>query len=166
MTEPRAPYITRADVTDDARLPNIAQVDKAKVNSASNRLSHYYSMTIWVEGEPRPKQSYRALKSGGGYQPKRVKEWQNAVAAAARKTMDATESLPQTGNVIVELSFVLSNNRRVDLDNLSKGTLDALRGILYEDDCQITSLCIEKRIDKRRPGVLISVDGEYFGEAK
>lgn len=116
----------------------------------------FETTTFWVDGEPRPKQSYRALKSGGGYQPARVKAWQDTVAWKAHEVMAASESQPLTGNVSMVLSFVLGNNRRVDLDNLSKGTLDALRGIVFVDDCQIVKMTVEKRVGDE-PGVWISI---------
>lgn len=119
------------------------------------------AVRIIVNGEPRPKQSYRALKSGGGYQPKRVKDWQDTVAWEAKQAMRGHE--PIKGAISVSLVFSMGNNRRTDLDNLSKGTLDAMRGIVYEDDVQIVDLRITKRVDKINPGVIIQVSGEALG---
>ena len=108
-----------------------------------------------VDGEPRPKQSYRALKTGGGYQTARVKAWQNTVAWQAKQAMVGRE--PIEGNIAVRMIFTLGNNRRVDIDNLSKGTLDAMREIVFRDDCQITNLHVVKRVGGSA-GVFIEVE--------
>jgi crossover junction endodeoxyribonuclease RusA len=110
-----------------------------------------------VEGEPVPKQSYRAVK-GGGYTDPRVKAWQNCVAWRAREAMQGRE--PLTGPVSMRVVFGLGNRRRVDLDNLNKGVSDAMNGIVFTDDTQVVSLHLVKRIQKP-PGVLVQV---YAGD--
>ena len=108
-----------------------------------------------VEGQPVPKQSYRAVK-GGGYTSPRVKAWQEAVAWKAKEAMQWRN--PIEGPVSVRLVFILKNKRRMDCDNLSKGTLDGMRGIVYKDDNQIVNLHIIKRIiPKAITGVFIEV---------
>ncbi len=109
---------------------------------------------IIVEGEPRPKQSFRALKRGGGYTPPRVKEWQEAVGWRAREAMIGRE--PIAGPVSVRCVFVLSNGRTVDLDNLSKAVLDAIKGAVFADDAQVVNLHLVKRVGEN-PGVLVQV---------
>lgn len=46
---------------------------------------------------------------------------------------------PSLGAELVTLSarFYRSDKRRLDLDNLLKGLLDALKGCLFEDDSQV-----------------------------
>lgn len=107
-----------------------------------------------VAGEPVPKQSYRAVK-GGGYTDPRVKAWQEHVTIRARETMRGEQ--PISGYVSVRLVFVLGNKRRVDCDNLSKGVLDGMRGIVFGDDSQVVNLHIVKRVDKDQTGVAIHV---------
>ena len=51
----------------------------------------------------------------------------------------------------VTLRFYRSDRRRVDSDNLAKHVLDAMNGILYDDDDQVVSLTIEKHIGQKRP---------------
>jgi Holliday junction resolvase RusA-like endonuclease len=106
-----------------------------------------------VEGEPVPKQSYRAVK-GGGYTSPRVRDWQSTVAWRAREAMNGRE--PLTGPVSMRVVFVLGNKRRVDLDNLNKGVSDALNGIVFQDDTQVVSLHLVKHV-KQNPGVLVQV---------
>lgn len=119
-----------------------------------------YPITIFVEGEPVPKQSFRYTKNGGGFTDPRMKHWQTLVAYKAKEAMQGKE--PIIGETSVRLIFTLSNRRRVDLDNLSKGTMDGLRGIVIDDDSQVVNLHIVKHIKKDAyinavPGVLIQV---------
>ena len=49
--------------------------------------------------------------------------------------------------------------RRVtDIDNFNKLVLDALTGLVYEDDSQIVELTITKGYDKERPRVEVKID--------
>ena len=121
--------------------------------SASYNVRNVKAIEFVVYGEPVPKQSYRAVK-GGGYTDPRVKAWQAAVAWFAREAMAGCE--PLTGSVTVYLDFGLGNSRRVDLDNLSKGVLDALNGIVFKDDSQVAILNLMKRVDEH-PGVFVLI---------
>jgi len=47
--------------------------------------------------------------------------------------------------------------RRGDLDNILKATLDALNGIAYRDDDQVTEIHAQRYDDKRAPRVEVSV---------
>lgn len=100
---------------------------------------------FFVEGEPRPKQSFR-VSGKGGYQPARVKAWQTDVAVKAEQAMREKERFcdPFTERLSVRLVFHLGNNRRVDLDNLSKCVLDGLNGIVFKDDMQVCELILKK----------------------
>jgi crossover junction endodeoxyribonuclease RusA len=117
------------------------------------------SFEFFVAGEPRPKQSFRVSSRGGGFQTARVKSWQADVGWAAQQAMRAKGMFdPLTGEVNVILLFKLGDKRRVDLDNLSKGTLDGIQRICFEDDSQITDLHIRKVVvDKASAGVTISI---------
>ena len=107
-----------------------------------------------VDGLPIPKQSFRFSKFGN-YQPERLVAWQNNVAVCARQAV--LGAAPFLGAVMVELTFALPDRRRRDLDNLSKGVLDAMRQIVYHDDTQIVDLLLHKRYGKQ-PGVVIVVE--------
>lgn len=105
-----------------------------------------------VEGTAVPKQSFR-YASGGGYQPERVKAWQAKVKRAGRMSYGDG---PTSQDLAVSLRFFLPDRRRRDLDNLSKGTLDALTGVIWDDDQQIVQLTLSKQVSKN-PRVVISV---------
>jgi Holliday junction resolvase RusA-like endonuclease len=56
------------------------------------------------------------------------------------------------GVVGVELAFFLSDSDRrhnADLDNLSKAVLDALKGIVWKDDKQVTGLILTKAFSSK-----------------
>lgn len=97
---------------------------------------------FFVNGSPVPKQSFRALREGGGYIEKNVRAWQEKVRRCAMAEMFNRE--PSKSLIEVELDFVLKHHRRVDLDNLSKGVLDALKNVVYVDDSQIVHLLLHK----------------------
>jgi len=117
-------------------------------------------VSFLVQGEPLPKQSYRAAK-GGGYTEPRIKAWQNTVAVYAKEAMQGRK--PEKGDIAMQVVFVRSTHRKADLDNLNKAVADALRGIVYEDDCQIVTLHLVKHVmEKSKAGVLISVFAGRF----
>lgn len=105
-------------------------------------------ITFFVEGEPRPKQSFRVSGKNGGYQPARVKAWQTDVAIAAQDAMRKLGRFnePLQEQLSVSLLFFLGNNRRVDIDNLSKAVLDGLNGIVFQDDQQVVELSLRKLV--------------------
>lgn len=108
---------------------------------------------ITVEGTAAPKQSFRYARDGG-YQPERVKAWQAMVRRAA-KAAYLGEPTPQA--VSVSIIFVLPDRRRRDLDNLSKGTLDALTGVVWLDDQQVVHLGLTKLVGSN-PRAVICVE--------
>jgi hypothetical protein len=51
--------------------------------------------------------------------------------------------------VALSITFFFKTKRKRDLDNQNKLALDALAGIVYQDDAQITELCLKKQFDPR-----------------
>ena len=113
------------------------------------------SITFWVEGTPRPKQSFRYVE-GGGYTSARIKAWQDTVGWMARQEYGSEE--PMTGELKAVLMFYLPDKRRRDLDNLSKAVLDACEGIVYHDDNQIVDKHTMKSYSKDYSGVRVKVE--------
>jgi Holliday junction resolvase RusA-like endonuclease len=62
---------------------------------------------------------------------------------------------PLSGDVALQVTFYFGTKRKADLDNFNKITLDALSGIAYEDDSQISELHLYRRYDKLKPRVEI-----------
>lgn len=115
----------------------------------------YYK--FFVSGYPVPKQSFIYTKFGG-YRNPHVTEWQSLVKAAAMQA-----GVPVLdGKVKVEVTFYLKDNHRRDLDNLSKGVLDSLNGVAWEDDNQVIDLHVKKFIVDQQsvyqtPGAFVEI---------
>lgn len=107
-----------------------------------------------VVGRPVPKQSFRVVGKGG-YRDPRVTAWQDLVAAAAVLAMQGRAVM--TGKLIAELSFYIPERRKGDLDNLSKGVLDALNGLVWGDDGQVVRLVAQRFAKEDWEGVSVRI---------
>ena len=58
---------------------------------------------------------------------------------------------PLQGDVTLSITLCFGTKRRADLDNFNKLTLDALTGIAYDDDSQVSELHLYRGYDKQRP---------------
>ena len=117
-----------------------------------------YVGKVW--GKPRP----RACRRGNGvavYTPAWSAEYESAIAAAYQATGGERHEGPV--EVSIKVFRPLPSSRRKsqetepdtfkpDLDNVCKAVLDALNGIAYWDDRQVTRLVAEKA--PRRRGVI------------
>lgn len=63
---------------------------------------------------------------------------------------------PLTGPLAVTVALYWPDRRTHDIDNI-KALLDALTGIVWEDDGQIVELHTTKAVDKERPRVEMTV---------
>jgi len=111
-------------------------------------------LEMTVEGEPVAWQRTRG-SGNRRFTPPKTRQWETTVGLFARRWRTVRE--PHGGEVAVSLTFRRSNARRADIDNLTKAVLDAMNGIVYDDDAQVTALCVglERRSDS--PGVDITV---------
>lgn len=113
---------------------------------------------FFVDGEPRAKQSFVSTGRGTGYTPARVKAWQADVGWIAKQKMHEVGFVgPIVSKLSVTLIFHLGDCRRIDLDNLSKGTLDGMQGIVFENDDQVMLLHLRKIQKSETPGVRVQV---------
>ncbi len=72
----------------------------------------------------------------------RVREWTQEVQNVAKSRWD-TEP-PVVGEVMVTITY-LYRGTSMDVDNLPKPILDALKGLVYSDDGQVSDLLCRKR---------------------
>ncbi|ERH29763.1 RusA family crossover junction endodeoxyribonuclease [Alloscardovia omnicolens] len=118
-----------------------------------------------VAGEPRPKKRPKVFH-GRGVNPKENVVNERAIRDAY---IAAFPDAPRfTGNVQILMMFYLGDFRRVDVDNLAKLVQDALNGVAFVDDSQITRLVAGKvhpsrmvpgqrgRLRKRRAGDVLT----------
>jgi Holliday junction resolvase RusA-like endonuclease len=105
-----------------------------------------------VYGDALPKGSAKAFIPKGWSRPvitsttKGLKEWEAKIAAAAQIKCDG---ILLTGPVTLEVRFYLARPKslpkrttahikRPDLDKLIRGATDALTGVIWKDDSQVT----------------------------
>jgi Holliday junction resolvase RusA-like endonuclease len=136
---------------------------------------------LWLSviGEPIPQGSMKALMPKGGRFPvvmsdnKRTMPWRQQIAGTALATMNELDyrkcdrSLP----IAVELCFVfekpksakksiIAKTTKPDVDKLARNVLDALTGVVFEDDSQVTELKAVK-VFGDTPGVNIRITAEF-----
>lgn len=65
---------------------------------------------------------------------------------------------PLSEEIKVSIVFYWPDKRRHDIDNGLKGLLDALTGILWDDDSQIQEMRVRKYVDKANPRVELMIE--------
>lgn len=115
-----------------------------------------------VEGTPVPQGRPRFTRQGHAYDPQKSREYKKRVAIEAKKAMGNTPPFdggitlnvrfcfepPKSftgGKRLAALSGALPKTTKPDTDNLVKGVMDALKGICWNDDSQVTYITAEKR---------------------
>ena len=132
-------------------------------------IEHFLGMDhFFVAGIPQPKGSARAFVPKGwkravvtSANPK-VKTWESAIRAEAIHHDPVYRSKPVA--VAVILQFVLPRPKkcgprptvRPDLDKMVRAVLDALTGVTWDDDSQVTRIVTTKAYGTK-PGVQISI---------
>ncbi len=133
---------------------------------------------FFVPTRPVPMARPRVTKTGHAYTPKNCVEYKSLISAYARDVMRGKEIYD--GEVWVAISFYYMTptswskkkresmtgegmTSRPDIDNLYKAVTDALNGIVYRDDSQITRAVMRKQYTENDSGVCISVGrkGEF-----
>lgn len=69
--------------------------------------------------------------------------WIRAVQAAALEQWEAGS--PVTVDVVVAITYFYHGRAAIDVDNMAKPILDALKGFVYRDDDQVSALVSRKR---------------------
>lgn len=93
------------------------------------------------------------------YQGRRflTKEGKNAKESIAWEMKAKYRGKALKCDIGVDIDFYVSSNLS-DLDNLLKGTFDAMKGILWDDDRQIVEILARKYIDKKNPRIEILIN--------
>ncbi|OLL21236.1 MULTISPECIES: RusA family crossover junction endodeoxyribonuclease [unclassified Rhodococcus (in: high G+C Gram-positive bacteria)] len=129
-------------------------------------------ITFFVSGRPAPQGSktFKGVRGGRGIlieSSKDVGPWRERIALTAHSHAERLLD----GPVTVRLDFVMPRPKsapkrttppavkRPDTDKLARACLDALTGICYVDDSQVTDLHATKRLAQldETPGVHITV---------
>ena len=129
-----------------------------------------------IPGKPLGKQRPRVLKTGIAYTPKETVNYETFVKTlyleqhAGKKPFEGPVSMLISAFYQIPKSaskrrreamarHLIPPTTRPDLDNIAKIIMDALAGIAYEDDKQITSCSINK-LYSDEPKVIVNIVGE------
>ncbi len=145
---------------------------------------HRLDLDFFVHGMPAPQGSKRHLGNGIMVESsKRVKPWRTDVRETALKQMvEHGYESPPTGAIAATIFFYLPRPKghyrtgknagrlrpsapchhfkRPDVDKLGRAILDALTGVCWADDAQLTVVTLGKYYTNREspnPGVLIAI---------
>ena len=121
-----------------------------------------FQVIFSVEGDPVGKQRPR-FSRGRTYTPKKTVDYEELIADKARSAMGSSDPLETPIAVYIYINHAvpasyskkrkegclsrLERPKKPDLDNVAKGYLDAMNGIVYKDDVQVVSLHVTKRYD-------------------
>jgi len=97
---------------------------------------------------------------GNFVQGKRVVRFKTKKAKDYQKLIESLyehKTLTKDKQLKVNIKLYFGDKRRRDIDNYNKTILDSMEGIVYEDDCQIKKLVVEKFVDKDNPRVEITI---------
>ena len=118
-----------------------------------------------VDGAAVPKQRPR-IHGRQAYTPKKTRDYEERVRCAFRSSYDGmipafaekrpvracveiVQGIPKSWSnsktIKAERGEIVPTSRNGDIDNIAKSILDALNGLAYEDDSQVTLLMVSKR---------------------
>lgn len=115
-------------------------------------------ISFTVPGVPQVQGNHRVSRTGYTYDTnKKLAPWRHKVALIAKQAMNRQRAEPLTGPVHLDLEFAMPRTKamktdppppmtqRPDSSKLQRAIEDALTGIVYQDDSQITHLTVHKR---------------------
>lgn len=96
-----------------------------------------------IDGPPVSQQARRR---------ERVHQWGREVRRVAEQYW-STEELPVDSSIIITITYFYDGSA-MDVDNLPKPIIDALKGLVFLDDGQVTDLLCRKRSLRRKFRIL------------
>lgn len=130
-----------------------------------------------VKHRPVGKARPRFTMKGFAYTPKTTREFESAIRKEAKKAMNGRAPLGKDIEIFMTIVFTfhvlkswskmkrehcLTNSTakitKPDIDNLGKSVLDALNGIVYEDDANVSTITLSKHYG-REDNVSVLVEG-------
>jgi len=130
-----------------------------------NGQHHYLTIAFRVEGKPIQQGSMRAFNNRVVHnKTKELMAWRGEVAKAAHRA----GCTPIQGPIAIAMRFTYEKPKSVkrefptvppDLDKQIRSILDALTGVAYGDDSQVTQIRASKEYGP--PGVKIEITGGF-----
>ena len=118
-------------------------------------------IVLWIPGEPMPKARAR-ITSHGHYTPQTTRQAQDRVRVAARVALGPPRKrglpIPSLEPLKVTMHFMRGHRGRRDVDNMAKLVMDALEGLIWENDVQITELHLTQEYVMHSPGTLLIIE--------
>ena len=111
-------------------------------------------MTITLTGEPRSTNNIYRHGRGISYMTKEGKALKTSYQWEAKAQW---RGKPRSDELEVWITLFFGTKRKSDWDNFHKLSMDALTGIVWEDDSQIIYAHVEKQYDKRNPRIEIEI---------
>lgn len=102
---------------------------------------------------------YKRGQGRGLYKTKELKEFQQAIREECRKVCEGAPD--GRCSWFVGITFYFQSNRS-DIDGSIKPVLDAMEGIIFENDNKVITLCVNKKKDASNPRT--EIDWEVIDE--
>lgn len=113
--------------------------------------------TIVLKGDPKSTNHIYRSACRGRFQTMYMTPEGKAIKQAYQwEAKSQWKAQPHTGELAVIITFYFATKRRRDLDNQNKLILDALTGIVWEDDSQICDLHLLRHYDKTNPRIEVT----------
>lgn len=126
------------------------------------------TLRFTVPGPPQPKQRARKGKNGHWYTPEATRAYEERVRLHGLRAVRVHDRCnasnlgvgrwPTTARYALTLRIVFADRRRRDADNVAKAIQDALNGVVWADDSQITALACTREVDAANPRVDVTIE--------
>lgn len=108
----------------------------------------------------KPLSYYKTIRKsryGNIYLTPAGREFRKTILDSLKEQMKDQECECYSSNVELFICFYHDNKRKNDLDNNMKTLGDSLNCILFDDDCLIKRLVLEKDYDKKNPRIVMKI---------
>ena len=114
-------------------------------------------ISFTIPGQPVSKSRPRISPNGGMYNPTETKDAEELIQAYYRQAAPGAQ-VDEHGYWRVDCVFHTANKAKRDLDNLAKLVLDALSGLVWQDDCRVWTLNLSRDIDRDNPRTEVTIE--------
>lgn len=118
-------------------------------------------LTLWLPGEPLSKARARGAVRGH-YTPKTTRAAQDRLRVHARLALGTHGMrglpVPTLQPLRVLMHFMRGHRARRDVDNMQKLVMDAMEGLIWENDSQVTEVHVTQQWVTYAPGTLMVVE--------